>query len=256
MEGITLSNPPLIEAIFEIKWRLQEAAPGLKRDPHYSLLIGRIFDRLNDQYPFHEPLPSASIPSEMVAGVVQHRFRKGKDEWPVVQVGPGVFTVNDTEKYTWDDFGKRVIEGVNTLCEVYPDAENLTIDSLMLRYINGVEFDFGGEDIFRFLAEKMKVGFSLHPPLFQDTGVEERPLGLDCRFTFACAAPKATMNLRFTRGKRHDADALIWQTNLVARSSDMPKLPGELGDWLEKAHAVLEDWFFKSIEGDLLKRFE
>jgi uncharacterized protein (TIGR04255 family) len=254
--GITLKNPPLIEAIFEIKWQLEETGGGLKQDPHYSLLIGRIYDRLDEDYPFHQRLPSASMPSEMVAGIVQHRFRRGEEQWPLIQIGPGVFTVNDTKGYTWVDFEKRIIQGVSTLCEVYPDAQNLTIDSLMLRYINGLEFDFDKEDILQFLAEQMKVDVSFHPSLFDHTDVERRPLGLDCNFTFTCEKPRAVINLRFAKGQRRNANALIWQTNLVTRSDDVPNLPTELEDWLENAHDVIEDWFFKTIEGDLLKRFK
>jgi hypothetical protein len=37
-----LKNKPLVEAIFEIRWELQELAPGVKRDPHYKVLIGRV----------------------------------------------------------------------------------------------------------------------------------------------------------------------------------------------------------------------
>ena len=76
-------------------------------DPHYRLLLGRLFDRFQKDYPVHEQLPTASLPDDMVGQVVQHRFRVAKDDWPLVQVGPGVFTVNDTQHYTWTDFEQR-----------------------------------------------------------------------------------------------------------------------------------------------------
>jgi hypothetical protein len=106
-----LKNKPLVEAIFELRWELQEHEPGMKIDPHYKILIGRIYDRINRvsaEYPFHEPLATATIPDEMVGYVVQHRFRKGENEWPLIQIGPGVITLNDTKGYVWEDFEERI----------------------------------------------------------------------------------------------------------------------------------------------------
>lgn len=80
-----LKNKPLVEAIFELRWDLQEPVPGIKIDPHYKLLIGRLYDKLNDEYPYHEQLPIAAMPDEILGHVVQHRFRRNKDEWPLIQ---------------------------------------------------------------------------------------------------------------------------------------------------------------------------
>ena len=40
-----LKNKPLVEAIFGLKWELQEPQPEMKIDPHYKLLIGRFYDK-------------------------------------------------------------------------------------------------------------------------------------------------------------------------------------------------------------------
>lgn len=82
-----LKNKPLVEAIFELRWNLQEPSPGMRVDPHYKLLIGRLYDKLNDEYPFHEQLPTATMPDEIAGYVVRHRFRKDKDKWPLIQIG-------------------------------------------------------------------------------------------------------------------------------------------------------------------------
>jgi len=254
VKGETLRNPPLIEAIFEMKWQLQESAPGLTHDPHYDLLIGRLYDRLERYYPFHQQLPAASIPAEMLAGVVQHRFRTSQDKWPVFQVGPGVLTVNDTQEYTWDDFRARILEAVNTLFDVYPGP--LTINNLVLRYVNAVEFEFDNENVFEFLRHQLKTDISLHPMLFEESGVQKSPVSLDCRFTLKCNQPESTINLRFARGNKQNLDALFWETFVATSLDHIPELPSELEKWLQDSHNVLEDWFFKLVEGDLLRSFE
>lgn len=252
-----LKNKPLVEAIFELRWNLQEPSPDVKMDPHYKLLIGRLYDKLNDEYPFHEQLATAAMPDEIAGYIVQHRFRKGKDKWPLIQIGPGVITVNDTEGYVWEDFEKRIIQAVNILFEVYPESEkSLKVNRLLLRYIDAIAFDFEKDDVFKFLKEQMKTNINLYKNLFDDTKVKKVPLGFDLRLSFAFTEPNGTIHLRFLRGKRKEFDALIWETMVESVSEDFPKVQNEIVDWIKEAHNLTDDWFFKLIEGELLRRFE
>lgn len=252
-----LKNKPLVEAIFELRWELQEPAPGMKTDPHYKIIVGRIYDKVSNEYPFHEQLPTASMPDEIAGYVVQHRFRKGKDKWPLIQIGPGIITVNDTEGYLWEDFEKRIIHSVNTLFEAYPDAKNnLIFNSVLLRYIDAIAFDFDKENIFNFLKEQMKTSINFYLKLFEGTGVKEQPLGFDLRASFVSTKPKGAVNLRFVRGKIKESDALIWETAVQSTSDDVPKNQDGIANWIKEAHDLTDDWFFKIIEGELLRRFE
>lgn len=252
-----LKNKPLVEAIFELRWNLQERAPGMKVDPYYKILIGRIYDKLNREYSFYEQLPTAFIPDEMTGYVVQHRFRKGKDQWPLIQIGPGIITVNDTEGYVWKDFEKRIIQIVDSLLEVYPDSKNnLKVNSLLLRYINAIAFDFEKDDIFGFLKEQMKTKINLYERLFENTRVKKLPLDFDLRFSFASMKPKGTVHFRFVRGKKEKSDVLIWEAMVRSAPKDAPKVQSKIAAWIKEAHDLTDDWFFKIIEGELLRRFE
>jgi len=252
-----LKNKPLIEAIFELRWKLQEPAPGMKIDPHYRIIIGRIYDKVSTEYPFHEQLPTASMPDEIAGYVVQHQFRKDKNEWPLIQIGPGIITVNDTEGYQWEDFEKRIIQAVNFLFESYPNPkDNLKLDSVILRYIDAIAFDFEKENIFNFLEDKMKTSISLHPNLFEGTGVKNQPLNFDLKTSFVSTKPKGAVSLRFVRGKKKESDALIWETITQSTHEDVPKVKDEIIDWIKDAHDLTDDWFFKLIDGELLRRFE
>lgn len=252
-----LQNKPLIEAIFELRWELQGRTEGMKIDPHYKILLGRIYDRAKDEYPFHEQLPAATMPDEIAGYVVQHRFRKDKDKWPLIQIGPGIVTLNDTEGYIWEDFEKRISHLLDVLFEAYPGAENdLKPNWLLLRYIDAVDFDYEKDDIFIFLKEKMKVSVEMYQELFKETGISNIPLGFDLRFSFPAKRPKGAVHLRFFRGKRRDVDALIWETQVQSIGKDAPNANGEISGWVADAHKLTDDWFFKMIEGELLRRFE
>ncbi len=257
MKRKILKNKPLVEAIFELRWELQESVSGIKMDPHYKILVGRIYDRVKNEYPFHEQLPTATIPDEIAGYVVQHRFRKDKDKWPLIQVGPGIITLNDTEGYVWEDFEKRICNLLDVLYEAYPESgSNLKVNQLSLRYIDAVDFDYEKENLFEFLEEKLKVSIKIHEQLFKETDVSNLPLNIDLRFAFPTIKPKGAIHLRFVRGKRKNADALIWETMVQSIGDDAPKNKEEIIAWVEAAHSLTDDWFFKMIEGELLRRFE
>lgn len=257
MKRKILKNKPLVEAIFEVRWKLQEPAPGMKLDPHYKILIGRIYDRVKEEYPFHEQLATATIPDEIAGYVVQHRFRKDRDKWPLIQIGPGIITLNDTEGYVWEDFKRRIHRLLDVLFEAYPDAEkNLKINWLLLRYIDAVDFDYQENNIFEFLKKNLKVNIEIYEKLFEETGVGNLPLDFDLRFSFPTTKPKGAVHLRFVRGKRKKLDALIWETHVQSIGEDAPKNKDEITAWVNAAHTLTDDWFFKMIEGELLRRFE
>ena len=64
MPRTPLKNGPLIEAISELRWELQEQTPGMKPHPHHKIPISKMYDRISDEYPFHEQSPTATMPGE------------------------------------------------------------------------------------------------------------------------------------------------------------------------------------------------
>ena len=251
-----LKNKPLVEAIFEVRWKPQESAQEIEY-PYYKILIGRIYDRIKDEYPYHEQLPTATIPDQIAGYIVQHRFRKGKDKWPLVQIGPGIVTLNDTEKYVWEDFEKRIHQILDVLFEVYQDAENsLNINGLLLRYIDGVDFNYEEDNVLSFLDKNLKIKIDIYKKLFEETGVDSLPLGFNLMFSFPAAKPKGAVQLKFVRGKRKNTDALIWETHIQSIDNDVPKDREHINTWITDAHTLTDNWFFKMIKGELLERFE
>jgi len=255
MTSIILSNKPLVEAIFELRWDLPETEGGVKKDPHYPLLIGMIYDKIKNEYPFHEQLLTSNIPHEMAEYIVQHRFRKTKNNWPLIQLGPGIITVNDTDSYVWEDFRERIFKAIDEFYKSYPEPGILKINNLALRYIDAVKYDFDSENIFDFLRAKMKIDVNVYERLF-NSDVNKMPLGIDLRFTYSCQKPKSVIHMRITRAKHEDADALIWETIVRTGINDMPDKIAGIKEWIDQAHDLADDWFFKLIEGELLERFK
>jgi len=251
-------NPPLIEVIVEVRWKLKEGIhPDIKIDPYYKLLPGKLSDNLASRYPHHEELPQASIPDEISPYMVKHRFRYQKDEWPLVQLGPGILTVNQTEKYTvFDEFKLLAVSAVKALFDVYPKPDELKIQSLVLRYIDATLFDYESEDVLQFLREKMGFPISLPDKLFTDMAVERIPKIFVWHSSFMCKKPKGLGTLKFYTGTSSGKQALIWEQIVGSEEPDVPAMPQGFEQWISEAHKVTEPWFLSLIQGSLEKEFD
>ena len=256
MNPIELKNKPLVEAILEFKWKLPAQTPtGIETDPHYRLLLGRFSEKVESDYPFHEPLPTTQIPDAMVAHMAQHRFRTSQGGWPLIQVGPGLMTVNETSGYKWSDFKERCDKAVRSLSNAHPAKRQFKAQDLALRYIDAVDIDFKQDSVFSFLQDKMKTSISLPDSLFADGRVRRDPTAFNCQMSFPADYPVSIVTLRFAIGSHRNKPALIWETLVQAASAHIPKIPDDFSEWLDAAHALTDDWFFKLIDGELKERF-
>ncbi|MBL4702413.1 TIGR04255 family protein [bacterium AH-315-I18] len=250
-----LENKPLVEAIFEIRWKLKTKGQ-FQLDTHFQLLLARISNELlESDYSKYMELETAQIPSGIIGQVVQHQFQNDSDKWPLIQIGPGILTINDTKKYHWEDFCKRVVVAVDMLYKAHPNTKELEIESLMLRYVDAVEYDPVNEDAYEFLADKLKVSIKLPEALFEDGRVNKKPEFYKSEQFFSSNKPHGVVRLGLATGLIKENPAIIWETGL--RSTDkLPDMPGDFKEWLNQAHDLVNDWFFKMINGELEGKFK
>lgn len=253
METIkNLKNKPLVEALLEVRWSL-DGPPGMAVDPYYQLSIGRLFDRVRERFPIWVKLPVADVPEHMVPHTPQHQFRVNPDGWPLLQLGPGILTVNDTEGYVWDGFKELCGFALEALFSAYSEpAEKLKIFEISLRYIDADTLN--GISVLDFLS-KLKIDLKVPDKLFADDRVEPHPLGVSVSLVYPTHMPKGAIQLRFAQGKKQDSDALIWETQLISRGADVPVSAAAMGAWLDQAHGITHDWFMALIEGELLEKY-
>lgn len=254
MPNRNLARKPLVEAIFEVRWALGTSGQGMQSDPNYRLLVGRFHDRIQPEYPFYEQLQTAAVPDELVAYAVQHRFRKAHEGWPLTQIGPGILTFNETAGYDWAPFCDQASNVLEKFLDAYPNRAQLRINSLVLRYIDAVEFDYETDDLFEFLR-RLKINISLPQALFEEQGVIPKPHPFVWQTSFVCTRPEGLLTLKIGAGKKEERNAVIWETIIESREEEVPTLPEDFNSWADAAHRVTTDWFFKMIEGDLERRF-
>lgn len=238
----TVNSPPLLEAIFEVKWELERRDPQPPVDSNYKILLGRMFDRVTGEYPYHISLPSATMPDEISAYVIQHQFRVEKNRWPLIQLGQGVVTLNDTTQYSWDDFHFRAENLIKTLFKAYPDKGKLKINSLLLRYINGIQFDFSRKDSMEFL-QKIHCNINLDDEFFEITDALKKLAAFDIKMVYPIQKPVGVIQTRYARGALRGRDAIIWETGINSIGNDVPKNDEEIVKWLKDAHDLPHNWF-------------
>lgn len=250
-----LQNPPLIEVIFEMRWDLREREGEVRFDPYAKIFPGILSSALGEGYPVYEELPTSDIPDEISGYIVQHRFRRVKDGWPLVQVGPGIITLNDIESYEWQDFRHRIEEVLDALFREYPDRSLLTPNEVALRYLDAYPFDFERENIVEFLSTKLGVQNRISAAPFEAIDVSPAPVGIDLRYSFSSQRPPGYLHIGFSRGRARGKDALIGEIIVQSREGEVPGTKDEIISWVSEAHTLTHAWFFGMIKGDLLEEF-
>lgn len=250
-EAPLLLHPPVIETIFEIRWELEGG-----RDPSYPMLYGSLYERLKKDFPVIEDLPSTQAHPETTPYIPRHRMRREKNGHPLVQIGPGILTINDSKHYSWGTFRKLILRAVTSVIELYPhDAFPLNFIKTELRYVNGIRCDIARENPLSFLEEKLHIKLELDPQLFEGNFLHERPNAVGCNLSYVLAKPMGHLAMAANLGQVDGKPAFIQQTLIQSFGEIVPSDIEGLTPWLEEAHAAAEHCFATLCRGELMTRF-
>ncbi|MFV8328502.1 TIGR04255 family protein [Flavobacterium sp. ZS1P14] len=82
-----------------------------------------------------------------------HQYWTDELEWPVIQHGQGIVTINQTEeKYTWNDFKKLILETIDFLKSSYENE--ITINRISLEYVDA--FDMSDFESLSFIENNLQ----------------------------------------------------------------------------------------------------
>jgi uncharacterized protein (TIGR04255 family) len=251
----TLGNKPLVEAIFEVRWELKTQSNGLPNDPLYDVMVGDVRRAVQEIFPNHVRLQTV-VPGIAIPYQVQHQFRAGPEGWPVMQLGPGVLTVNETAGYLSGNFIPLCVQAMNVALKFWANNsdEAVLVNQVSLRYIDA---DVTGPSIFDFL-NKLGLSVRFEPRLFAASkSITAEPTSMQINTTFAIPELDASCALIFTKAKKEGSeDALIWETHVAASGTQCEVFSKSPTDWLEAAHDVAHDVFFAMIKGELEEKYK
>jgi len=252
-----LLNPPLVEAVYELRWELQgDQQTGRFRDVAYPMMYGRMYEKLKNEFPLIEDLPSIQMHPEAGPFVVRHRMRKERNGWPLMQVGPGILTINDGKGYSWAQFKRLILLAIQTIVELYP-AESFPLNFIKseVRYISAVPFDIQRENPLDFLGEKLHVKVAVDKEMFENNNVFDKPNAVSVNLAYALNRPLGNVMLSANLGQIDGRPAYIMQSVIQSVGETVPQEESGIEVWLEEAHETAEHCFMTLYKGELLQKF-
>lgn len=225
------------EVIFEIRWGNQN--PILKGEinnsPDYNILLGKFLEVFRKDFTSLETLPSAGMPEGLSRGLIQYRLRKSDSEnWPLVQLGPGVFSLN-IDKDSWDEFKKLTVEYVDKFDRISKEF-NLENIKIKLSYILAKEFDFEKEDLAKFIKNKLNIEVAMG----KDRTLNKMQT-ISFRTKIPTYNPSGDLVYSVSEGRKKELKAIVWQAQL---ESEIPQIlkEKELLKWLNTANLEIRKW--------------
>lgn len=264
---IKLSNAPLIEAWLEIRWKLKEVANQLLKDTAYAFALGKFYEHVKADFGFTENLPANEMPEELLPYIVRHRFRKEQGTWPVLQIGPGIATLNLVADYSWQKFKAKAMYLIEAINYAY-EGSDLVSEAVALRYRNSEMFDFETENVIELLSGKFNTIVNFPKYLPGSLGSKGFPKTFGMNVSFDLKKPQGVGVFAFNTGTRA-ADVIgnqppqtekhvFWDLSVISQSHSAPNIQNtkKLDKWLEEAHAIIHEWFLALAEGMLLDRYK
>lgn len=264
---IKLGVPPLGEAWLEIRWQLKPMGPpGLLQDPDFPFALGAFYGLVKDRYPSKRDLAASQAPLEMLPHVVRHQFWRADASWPVLQLGPGVASINFTRPYSWSDFKAEALYLRSQLLSAYSSGLP-QLDIVILRYLNAEPFEFADNDVLKFLGSNLNTTLSLPRYVPGPFSGKPHPTSLHLQLSFDLQTPKGSGAILLATGARSldpepgqptkPSNVAIWQLEVTSGGADAPVLSDEprFRSWLDAAHSAIHEWFFSFIDGNLRTQY-
>jgi uncharacterized protein (TIGR04255 family) len=261
---IKLATTPIVEVWLTIHWELEAGDhPALKKDPNFDLALGRFADSVKERFGIPKENPASQIPSDMIPYQVRYQFRPSEDGFPLLQLGPGVASVNFTQEYTWKNFRETALYLRTRLVDVYGE-DTLKTESISLQYRNAIPFEYSSGDLARFLGSDLNTNIRAPEFIPGNAATTGNILGMNLLLSYELQEPKGIGVLKIATGIKKventdtDPEHLIVEIEVRSKKDDAPTLSDEhhFDDWLVAANRVAHEWFLSLIDGNLRQKYE
>ncbi|MGA2623111.1 MAG: TIGR04255 family protein [Bacteroidota bacterium] len=230
-----LTKAPLQEVVFEAFWELDVDPQSRENfDPGFELAQGVFADTVKKDYPFYKKIVPSIVPPHFLNQKPVHQFWRGDGQWPVLQLGPGLLAVNDTEKtYVWESAYRPAIEyGLDALLKSYKEPPRF--QKVSLRYIDAFELgDEFKEDFVKYIEANLQIqvikGFEVQGAISNQNLIQAYTLGDGSKLT-----------LVVSDGSRSNKPAVILQIAVVREGQ---LAVDDIKNWISSAHSVTSNLF-------------
>ena len=258
-----LSKAPLIEAIFELRWgaakkNAEEDSVSLTFSPEeMEYFAGQFRGVANGSgYSVVERINSG-IPAQ-IPHLVSHRFRLAPNTWPCIQIGTGIFTVNQiNDGYTWKSFKANIDKGLQLLNKGHPiGLEGPPLISVELTYQDGMLFE-EHESASDFLKNKLNFGYEAPQDLLSEISEGGIAQGYSISFHVPIKKPVGMLVVELQEAKLNGMPGFVMNTRIRSSELNVPaNNVANINSWLGEAHNVQKIAFDKLINPTFAKSFK
>jgi uncharacterized protein (TIGR04255 family) len=268
---IVLKINPLIEAWLTIQWELNQLQddPLVASDPGFNFpFVLEFYGAVKEKYGNLKELDIKKIPIEITPYQPRYQFQtKGENIWPMLQLGPGIATVNFTEPYSWTYFQEEAVFLRKKLVATYQER-NLKTRLISLKYRNAVPCQYTSDHLLDFLGKYLNTSLALPPYIPGLVVTKEKASDLNLHLGFNLNKPKGKGILKIATGTKKVLDAstqtmkdeehIIFELEVISIGLNAPPLQSlaKFKTWLTDAHNVTHEWFFSLIEGEFLEQYK
>ncbi len=240
-----LPNAPLLEVIFEVKWDVTN-----KQDiVDFQYLHGDLYANIKEKFGYRESLIPPEIPFDVVKGIPAYRFRKEKNGYPLLQVGPGLLTYNVIDNiYFWNNFKADIDKITEAFFTVYPKSTTLNLTP-SITYIDFFSINFDTQNPVSFINNNLQLNI-------QQDFINKKTADLkDINMIFNYHINENVLSLNLKNGLiKGNKPGLVLQTKLIG-SKKIYSLDN-LSVWLDDAHKICSDIFKKITKKDFYNTFK
>lgn len=263
-----LPNAPLAEVVFEIRWELQgedNLPPPLKVDPGFPAVVDRFtdgaralgFPAYRDMQPMHQTAGW---------GVFRRHYVKDDQPFPIFQIGPGIFAVNQSSGYQWNEFRDLALNGLRLLIRSYPRLKSFAFTPvhIELRYVDAFDAELiGTVDFFEFATNATTLQVAL-PKFIRTEPFSTTETRARIQAGFKLTKRKNTIfSFDLGPGKNEEVEIMRLESKVLSASADIPKM--RLGrassldgvtQWLEESHELTSAFFKSFVKASILEKFK
>lgn len=245
MSARKLKNAPLKEAIFEIFWDSPIDQNGMKIDKEFEISLGKFAHHASSFFPIHKRTIPQGAPIKFY-GLPIHQFWRGHVLWPVIQIGPGVLTVNDTDKnYHWEETYRPTIKNaIEILGKSYSNLPNF--NKFSLKYIDSVDLK-AEEDLLSYLK------INLLTNIENQYQIPGNLSALNINQVFDVNQYKVSINIQTAVNNVTGAPAIVWITSVVKVGNITEK---DLLLDIDSAHTLCSNLFINMLNKEFYAAFD
>lgn len=239
-----LPKAPLVEVVFELKWDIK-----MKSDlDDFQYLYGDLYANLRNEFPNRERLTPLEIPFDALINIPVFRFTKNDNKYPLIQIGPGVISINTlNDFYVWEDFRDNIHKLLDILKDIYPKFQTLKIKPALI-YIDFLKFKETDSSGYNFINENLNI--SVNSNILNNIESTISDINVNANYQIGTDL----LSIRINEGKANNStDGLVLQTKVNGNEQSYDK--DTLKEWLESAHLLSSKTFKSLIKENLYKTF-